>query len=147
MALIRKTIRVKGRQTCVGLEPAFWAFLAELAAERRVNVAALVRQVAAARPAGDRLASALRTFALEQAHRPLPRRQDDLMSLGAAAIDRSLKFKPEQQAQALRLLSEGRSMREVAHIFGVHPTTVWRACRNRQSPPRVPNTEASLADP
>ena len=66
MALIRKTMRVGGRETCVGLEPQFWAFLAELAAERRVSVRTLVGQVAAARPAGVSLASALRTFALAQ---------------------------------------------------------------------------------
>ena len=60
MALIRKTMRVGGRETCVGLEPPFWACLAELAAERRVSLAALMGQVAAARPAGDSLASALR---------------------------------------------------------------------------------------
>ena len=69
MALIRKTMRVGGRETCVGLEPPFWAFLAGLAAERRVGVQALVGQVAAARPAGASLASALRVFALEQAQR------------------------------------------------------------------------------
>jgi predicted DNA-binding ribbon-helix-helix protein len=69
VALIRKTMRVGGRATCVGLEPAFWACLAELAAARRESLAALVGRVAAARPAGASLASALRTFALEQARR------------------------------------------------------------------------------
>ena len=69
MALIRKTMRVGGRETCVGLEPPFWACLAELAAERRVSVQALIGEVAAARPAGASLASALRIFALEQAQR------------------------------------------------------------------------------
>jgi hypothetical protein len=43
--------------------------LPEKAATRRVSVAALVGRVAAARPAGASLASALRTFALEQARR------------------------------------------------------------------------------
>jgi predicted DNA-binding ribbon-helix-helix protein len=66
VALIRKTMRVGGRETCVALEPQFWACLAELAAERRVSVVALVGQVAAARPAGVGLASALRTFALAE---------------------------------------------------------------------------------
>jgi predicted DNA-binding ribbon-helix-helix protein len=147
MAMVRKTMRVAGRETCVALEPAFWAYLAELAAGQQVGLLTLVRRVEAARPAGASLASALRTFALEQARRPPPPHPGDPVSLGAAAIDRSLKFRPEQQALAFRLLREGRSMREVAHIFGVHPTTVWRASRNRQSPPQVPNTEASLADP
>jgi predicted DNA-binding ribbon-helix-helix protein len=144
MALIRKAMRAAGREICVGLEPEFWACLAELAAARRVSVPALIRWVAASRPAGSSLASALRTFALEQARQPP--HQGDPVSLGAAAIDRSVKFKPEHQALAFRLLREGRSMREVAHVFGVHPTTVWRASRNRQSPPPVPNTDASLAD-
>jgi predicted DNA-binding ribbon-helix-helix protein len=69
VALVRKTMRVGGRETCVGLEPPFWACLAGLAAARRVSVRALVGEVAAARPAGDSLASALRIFALEQAGR------------------------------------------------------------------------------
>jgi predicted DNA-binding ribbon-helix-helix protein len=69
VALVRKTMRVGGRETCVGLEPPFWACLAGLAAEQRVSVRTLIGQVAAARPAGDSLASALRTFALQQARR------------------------------------------------------------------------------
>ena len=69
MTLIRKTMCLGGRETCVGLEPPFWACLAELAAERRVSVQALIGEVAAARPAGASLASALRIFALEQAQR------------------------------------------------------------------------------
>ena len=76
VALIRKTMRVGRRETCVGLEPAFWACLADLAAERRVGVKTLVGEVAAARPAGDSLASALRTFALEQAWRRQEQRQE-----------------------------------------------------------------------
>jgi predicted DNA-binding ribbon-helix-helix protein len=69
VALVRKTMRVGGRETCVGLEPPFWASLAGLAAERRVSVRALIGEVAAARPAGESLASSLRVFALEQAGR------------------------------------------------------------------------------
>jgi predicted DNA-binding ribbon-helix-helix protein len=57
------------RHTSVQLEAAFWAYLAELAAERRVRLAALVDEVAAAKPRARSLASALRVFALEQARR------------------------------------------------------------------------------
>ena len=67
--MIRKTMRVGGRATCVALEPEFWGYLAELAAARRVSVAAVVRQAAAAAPPQASLASALRTFALRQASR------------------------------------------------------------------------------
>jgi predicted DNA-binding ribbon-helix-helix protein len=67
MAMVRKTMRVEARATTTTLEPEFWAYLAELAAERGVSVAAVVREAAAARPAGANLASALRTFALTQA--------------------------------------------------------------------------------
>jgi predicted DNA-binding ribbon-helix-helix protein len=69
VALIRKTMRVGGRETCVGLEAPFWACLTELAAERRASVRALIGEVAATRPEGDSLASALRVFALERAGR------------------------------------------------------------------------------
>jgi predicted DNA-binding ribbon-helix-helix protein len=147
MAMVRKTMRVAGRETCVALEPAFWGYLAELAAGQQVSLLTLVGRVAAARPAGISLASALRTFALEQARRPLPPHQGDPAPLAGAGTDRSRKFKPEQQALALRLLREGKSMREVAHAFGVHPTTVWRASRCRPSSRGVPSTGAPLADP
>jgi predicted DNA-binding ribbon-helix-helix protein len=68
----KKTLRVGGVRTSVGLEEAFWACLAEVAAERRVRLAALVDEVAA-RPRAGTLASALRVFALEEARRGLGR--------------------------------------------------------------------------
>jgi predicted DNA-binding ribbon-helix-helix protein len=66
----RKTLRVGGIRTSVCLEAAFWACLAELAAERRVRLSALVDEVAARSRSGT-LASALRVFALEEARRRL----------------------------------------------------------------------------
>jgi predicted DNA-binding ribbon-helix-helix protein len=63
-AVARKTLRVAGRRTSVKLEAEFWACLAELAAGRRVPLAALVEAVAAAKPRAGGLASALRVFAL-----------------------------------------------------------------------------------
>jgi predicted DNA-binding ribbon-helix-helix protein len=64
-------VRVAGRRTSVKLEAAFWACLAELAASRRVPLATLVGEVAAARPRPGSLASALRVFALRETRRRL----------------------------------------------------------------------------
>ena len=74
--MIRKTLRIGGgRHTSTTLEPEFWAYLAELAAERGVSPAVLVEQAAATQPAGSSLASTLRTFLLRHARQrqpPLP---------------------------------------------------------------------------
>ena len=76
--MIRKTLRIEGgrRHTSTTLEPEFWAYLAELAAERGVSPAVLIEQAAATQPAGSSLASTLRTFLLRHARQgrqpPLP---------------------------------------------------------------------------
>ena len=74
--MIRKTLSLGGgRHTSTTLEPEFWAYLAELAAERGVSPAVLVAQAAATQPAGSSLASTLRTFLLRHARQ---RRQPSL---------------------------------------------------------------------
>jgi predicted DNA-binding ribbon-helix-helix protein len=75
---VHKTMRVGAvLHTSVGLEEVFWAYLAELAAERGMRLPALVREVAASKPRSRTLASALRVFALQEARRrlapPVPR--------------------------------------------------------------------------
>jgi len=71
--MIRKTLRIGGgRHTSTTLEPEFWAYLAELAAERGVSPAVLVEQAAATQPAGSSLASTLRTFLLRHARQRQP---------------------------------------------------------------------------
>jgi predicted DNA-binding ribbon-helix-helix protein len=67
--VIRESMFVAGTRTSVMLEGAFWEYLEQLAAERRVSLAALVNEVAAAAPPGHGLASALRVFALAEARR------------------------------------------------------------------------------
>jgi predicted DNA-binding ribbon-helix-helix protein len=67
---VSKTMRVGAvPHTSVQLETEFWSYLMELAAVRGVRLSALVAEVAAARPRGCTLASALRMFALDQARR------------------------------------------------------------------------------
>jgi predicted DNA-binding ribbon-helix-helix protein len=65
--VIRKSMFVAGTRTSVMIEGDFWEYLEQLAAERRVSLAALVNEVAAAMPPGRGLASALRVFALAEA--------------------------------------------------------------------------------
>ena len=62
-------MRIGRRQTSVKLEPEFWGYLQEVAAGRGLRLAALVDEVAAARPGRTSLASALRVFALTHARR------------------------------------------------------------------------------
>ena len=77
--MIRKTLRLGGgRHTSTTLEPEFWAYLAELAAERGVSPAALVGQAAATQPAGSSLASTLRTFLLRHARQRQPSLRGEL---------------------------------------------------------------------
>jgi predicted DNA-binding ribbon-helix-helix protein len=57
------------RRTSILLEAEFWTCLGELAAGRRVPLATLVNEVAAAKSRPHSLASALRVFALREARR------------------------------------------------------------------------------
>jgi predicted DNA-binding ribbon-helix-helix protein len=59
----RYSITVAGRKTGVSLEPQFWAALEEIATERGLSVAALVRNVNADRGNAN-LSSAIRVFVL-----------------------------------------------------------------------------------
>jgi predicted DNA-binding ribbon-helix-helix protein len=69
---VSKSMRVGAvPRTSIELEAEFWGYLIELAAARGVRPSALVAEVAAAKPRGSTLASALRVFALEQARRRL----------------------------------------------------------------------------
>jgi predicted DNA-binding ribbon-helix-helix protein len=70
LAMVSKSMRVsQAGHASVRLKAEFWSCLAELAAERRVPLAALVREVAAAKPQGSSLASVLRVFARWEARR------------------------------------------------------------------------------
>ncbi len=62
--LVKRSFSLAGHRTSVALEPEFWLALTELAAQRRMVLAALVAQVDAARPPGRPLASSLRVTAL-----------------------------------------------------------------------------------
>jgi predicted DNA-binding ribbon-helix-helix protein len=62
--LAKRSLSLAGHRTSIALEPAFWAALDAVAAERRISLAALVATLDAERPPGVPLASALRVFAL-----------------------------------------------------------------------------------
>jgi predicted DNA-binding ribbon-helix-helix protein len=62
--LAKRSLSLNGHRTSIALEPAFWAVLEAVAADRQVSLAALVARLDAERPPGVPLASALRVFAL-----------------------------------------------------------------------------------
>lgn len=62
--LAKRSLSLAGHRTSIALEPAFWAVLDGVAAERRISLAALVAALDAERAPGVPLASALRVFAL-----------------------------------------------------------------------------------
>jgi predicted DNA-binding ribbon-helix-helix protein len=62
--LTKRSFSLAGHRTSVALEPAFWAVLDTVAADRGVSLAALVAELDAARPPDAPLASTLRVFAL-----------------------------------------------------------------------------------
>ena len=63
-AVIKRSVRIAGHATSVSLEAAFWQALGEIAARRRVPVAALIAEIDAGR--GGNLSSAIRLFVLDR---------------------------------------------------------------------------------
>jgi predicted DNA-binding ribbon-helix-helix protein len=62
--IVKRTIRIAGRNTSVSIEDAFWKPFKEIAAERIMTLAELVAAIDAARPHGN-LSSAIRLFVLD----------------------------------------------------------------------------------
>jgi predicted DNA-binding ribbon-helix-helix protein len=62
--LEKRSLSLSGHRTSIALEPEFWAALAVLAEEEGVTLAALVTRIDAGRAPEQKLASALRVFAL-----------------------------------------------------------------------------------
>jgi predicted DNA-binding ribbon-helix-helix protein len=63
--MAKRSISIAGHRTSLSLEDAFWSALKEIAQQRGVSLAGLVREVDAAR-SGANLSSALRVFVLER---------------------------------------------------------------------------------
>ena len=62
--LEKRSLSLSGHRTSIALEPEFWAALAALAEGGGVTLVALVTRIDAARAPEQKLASALRVFAL-----------------------------------------------------------------------------------
>jgi predicted DNA-binding ribbon-helix-helix protein len=60
----KRSLDIAGHRTSVSLEAPFWAALAEIAAERKQSLAALVAEIDRARSPGTNLSSAIRVFVL-----------------------------------------------------------------------------------
>ncbi len=62
--LEKRSLSLSGHRTSIALEPEFWAALETLAVAEGVTLAALATRIDAARVPEQKLASALRVFAL-----------------------------------------------------------------------------------
>ena len=68
--LVKRSVSIAGHRTSIALEPEFWAVLDQIAAQKRITLAALVSGVDAGRAQGAcGLASALRVYALNRGER------------------------------------------------------------------------------
>lgn len=62
--IVKRSISIAGHRTSVSLEEAFWSRLRDLAAARRLSIAAMVAEIDATRGAAN-LSSAIRVRVLE----------------------------------------------------------------------------------
>ncbi len=60
----KRSITISGHRTSVSIEEPFWQALGEIAAARRISIAALIGEVDRKRPAANGLSSAIRLFVL-----------------------------------------------------------------------------------
>lgn len=67
--LEKRSVSLAGHRTSIALEPDFWVVLTAIAAERAMPVTRLIADIDARRAPEQKLASALRVFALH--HRPV----------------------------------------------------------------------------
>ena len=73
VGLNRAKIQIHDRKTCVRLEPEFWFYLRQVAAEQACTAKALIEAVEKARTPGRSLSSALRVYVTGYLHdHPLP---------------------------------------------------------------------------
>lgn len=66
-AIVKRSVRIAGHATSISIEPEFWDALREIAARRRLSVAALVAAIDAER--SGNLSSAIRLFVLDSCRR------------------------------------------------------------------------------
>ncbi len=64
--LEKRSLSLSGHRTSIALEPEFWAALEALAAGEGVSMVALVTRIDAGRTPEQKLASALRVYALNK---------------------------------------------------------------------------------
>jgi predicted DNA-binding ribbon-helix-helix protein len=67
--LEKRSLSLAGHRTSIALEPDFWVVLAAIATERAMPLTRLIADIDAIRAPEQKLASALRVFALR--HRPV----------------------------------------------------------------------------
>ena len=60
----KRSVAIAGHRTSVSVEEPFWEALAEIAAARRISMAAQVAEIDRQRPAGVNLSAAIRLYVL-----------------------------------------------------------------------------------
>jgi len=69
----KRSITIRGHQTSITLEEAFWDELSALAGARKLSLSALVAEIDKARGAPGNLSSSLRLYVLEALKRKISR--------------------------------------------------------------------------
>ena len=67
----KRSVRIRGHQTSISLEDAFWRELVAIAGERELSLTALVAEIDASRSSRGNLSSALRLYVLEELRRKI----------------------------------------------------------------------------
>jgi predicted DNA-binding ribbon-helix-helix protein len=116
--MIRKTMRIGEVRTSIKLEGEFWAYLKEIADERRIRVSALVNEVANASPERTNLASTLRTYSLDHARTRGRTLRRDLDELALAGSSHDLVRVLDASPLPALMLDEERTIRTINRAFG-----------------------------
>lgn len=117
--MIRKTMRIGEVRTSIKLEKEFWAYLKEVADERRIRLSALVNEVANATPERTNLASTLRTFALMHAKLRGQTVQRELDRLALAGSTEDLVRVLEACPLPCLVLDADRAVRQLNRAFAL----------------------------
>lgn len=117
--MIRKTMRVGEVRTSIKLEGVFWAYLKELADERRTRLSSLINEVSSANPDRTNLASTLRTFSLSHAKLRTRNLQAQLDKLALAGNTQDLTRVLEACPLPCLMLDPERAIRQLNRAFAL----------------------------
>ena len=106
-------MRIGEVRTSIKLEPDFWAYLKEIADQKRVRLSTLVNEVANSSPDRTNLASTLRTYSLVHAQLRTQALHKDLDQLTVAGNNQDLLKVMETCPLPIMILNADRQIRQV----------------------------------